>query len=72
MKSYLTFREIKFTGKTYEWMILNGVHDLGRIRWHAPWRRYCFYPNPCSIWDYGCLREVAAFIDAEMAKRKAA
>lgn len=28
---------------------------IGVIKWYGPWRQYCFYPSPMSVWSDGCL-----------------
>lgn len=43
---------------------------LGRIRWRASWRRYVFHPEDDSLFDAGCLREIAVFLDARMGERR--
>jgi hypothetical protein len=47
-------------------------NTLGYISWYAPWRGYTFHPAHDTLYSAGCLRDVAAFIDGEMAKRRAA
>lgn len=49
----------------------DGLHFLGEIRWHAPWRKYCFYPCPSTIFETQCLKDIIAFINYLMAERKA-
>ena len=34
---------------------------LGVIQWNAPWRQYCFYPEPNCIWSTSCLDTVQDF-----------
>lgn len=72
MKSYLRFELTANTGKTFVWCVESGGYRIGTISWHSPWRRYCFFPERQTVWDRNCLSEVIEFIDAEMAKRKAA
>lgn len=43
---------------------------LGQIRWFSPWRRYCFYPYPNSIYDAKCMGELISKIDELMSKRQ--
>lgn len=35
---------------------LNDI-EIGEIKWYAPWRKFCFYPDN-SIWDTKCLEEL--------------
>lgn len=66
----LTYRNIRDTGKTLMWSVFSGEVLLGEIKWHAPWRRYCFYPHNFTLFDRSCLAELIAFIDAQMQTRK--
>ena len=72
-KSELTFRDAGSSpsGKTRRVRVVNsrGIY-LAAIAWHAPWRRYTVLPVDGTIWDAGCLREVAAQLDRMMAERQ--
>ncbi len=37
--------------------------ELGLVKWHSPWRRYCFFPSPGTLFDAACLRETADFCE---------
>lgn len=72
---FLHFREDALytqTHATKRWWIvsLQGGVVLGEIKWHAPWRRYCFFPAETTIFDLTCLNEVTKFIDERMKERK--
>ncbi len=71
---YLVFREARATGKTKRWDVMSktGGYRLAQIRWHGAWRQYCFYPEPTTVWNVGCLGDVQNFIDHQMALRKKA
>jgi len=30
---------------------------LGFVRWYGAWRQYCFYPEPETIFNKGCLND---------------
>ena len=66
----LTFAQIGDTGKTFLWTVNNGAVRLGEIRWYAPWRRYCFFPQSQTLFDAACLLELIWFIRDKMAERK--
>lgn len=71
MKSFLTFSNCRsYSGKTFVWDVLSGVVRLGEVKWYAPWRRYCFYPDRETLFDRNCLCEVVEFIDEQMKARK--
>ena len=31
---------------------------IGEIKWYAPWRKFCFYPDADTVWDSKCLTEI--------------
>lgn len=33
--------------------------ELGLIAWYSPWRQYVFYPEDATLWNPGCLDEIA-------------
>lgn len=59
--------------KTYVWDVVakEGPALLGRISWWGPWRKYAFFPMPTTLFEPTCLRDIASFIDARMAERRA-
>lgn len=71
---YFTMERVptKKKRKTSVWLCTN--HDgtlLGRVTWYAPWRRYVFdVVEEGLIFDTQCLRDIADFIDAQMARRQ--
>lgn len=72
---YLSFvknERLSAYGKTDVFNIIGirGIEPLGRIKWHAPWRKYCFFPRAEILWDTNCLGEVVTFINKLMDERK--
>jgi hypothetical protein len=69
---YLSFVEIKDTGKTKVWHVYSKSSGkvLARISWHGPWRQYCFMPMSMTIWNKGCLEDINKFITEQMDARK--
>lgn len=43
---------------------------LGSIAWYGPWRQFCFYPSPETIFNVGCLRDIEDQIGLLMAERR--
>ena len=44
---------------------------LGGIKWHGPWRQYCFYPENCDvILNSTCLEDITDTIKSLMDARK--
>jgi hypothetical protein len=71
---YLRFVDVgaSLTGKTRIWRVLNATSmiELGCVKWMAGWRRYSFCPKSLTVYDAGCLHEIAAFIEQQMEARK--
>lgn len=66
------------SAKTRIWGVLSSrwitprgtvIDTLGTIKWYAHWRRYVFFPEPSTLYDAGCLAEIAAFIKQQMEVR---
>lgn len=59
--------------KTQRWGIYSAKHGsrLGEVRWHGPWRQYCFFPED-ALFNVGCLQEIATFLHRKMEARRAA
>ena len=70
---YLRFVDVgaSLTGKTRIWRVLNAATavELGVVKWWSHWRRYTFCPALMIIFDVGCLREIATFIEQQMEAR---
>lgn len=43
---------------------------LGIIKWYAPWRQYCFFPDSGCVFSKGCLNDIENFIQELMDKRQ--
>jgi hypothetical protein len=58
--------------KTKTWCVKNqyGHEDIGYIQWHAPWRKYSFFPISNTIFEEVCLREIAEFIERKTKEHK--
>jgi len=57
--------------RTRRWAVSSQGHELGEVRWYAPWRRYAFYPVGGTLYDAACLAELAAFCQRQTEVRKA-
>ena len=70
---YLRFEELEAKPKTKRFAVRNKTSDfiLGYVKWHGPWRRYCFFTiDVFLIFDTGCLADITDFINKLMAERK--
>ena len=72
VSKYLRFVLIGDTGKTQVYNVLSVTQGsiLGRLLWYGPWRQYVFEPQPDTVWNKDCLREVAEYLDNLMAARR--
>jgi hypothetical protein len=43
-------------------------HDLGEIRWHAPWRKYAYFPDASTLYEPDCLEDLASFCRGQTKK----
>ena len=58
------------SGKTVIYDVFNADVNLGEVRWHGPWRKYCFYPKDNRLFDRSCLMEIVGMLDEQMKARK--
>lgn len=70
---YLRFELVRRPGrKTMTWVVVSqssGV-KLGEIRWHSPWRQYCFFPSSETIFNVECMNDIVDRIETIMRWRK--
>ena len=69
---YMEFDLVGDTGKTEIWNILSKSSEfvLGQIKWYGPWRQYCFFPSPNSVFNPICMDDINKFIRKLMKKRR--
>ena len=72
MSKYMIFHLVGDTGKTEIWNILSKSSEfvLGQIKWYSPWRQYCFFPSPNSVFNPTCMDDINKFIKELMRKRR--
>lgn len=58
--------------KTHVWLVWtkDGAITLGRVRWFSRWRQYCFQPEPHTVFERQCLRDIATFCEDETKKHR--
>lgn len=62
------------SGLTKRWVVRNirSGENCGEIRWHGPFRGYCFFPTDGFLFDASCLHAIAEHLEGvNSAKRKA-
>jgi hypothetical protein len=71
---YLKFKHERRLPKTSTWMVQATEDEngflLGIIKWHGPWRKYCFFPEGNTLFCPDCLNEVINFINEQMQLHK--
>jgi hypothetical protein len=70
---YLSFVEQEPKAKTKVFHVMNKINGdpLGSIKWHVPWRKYCYFTYcPGLVFDAGCLADIQDFINRLMLERK--
>ncbi len=61
---YITFNRTVDNKKTQVWNVdltRTGL-PLGVIKWYAPWRQYCFFPEPDTVYSASCMNVIQNFI----------
>lgn len=58
---YILFEEQPVEKKTRIVTVRNrrSLAPLGELRWHGPWRQYCFFPQGDTIFNPGCMERIA-------------
>ena len=64
---YMTFALVGKTAKTNIWAVNNRSSGgrLGMVKWYGPWRQYCFFPEPDTVFNKGCLTIIMGFMVRE-------
>ena len=66
----LNDRRLKAKTDTWEVWSLGDASYIGQVRWHSPWRKYCFFPSSAIAMESDCLRSIAEFVDRESEKHR--
>lgn len=69
---YINFELLEKREKTSIYICLSNKSrdSLGLIKWYGPWRQYCFFPSPNTIFNRGCNTDINDFITQLMDERK--
>jgi len=41
--------------KVYSIQTIESDLEIGTIKWHPAWRKYCFFPDGDTVWSTSCL-----------------
>lgn len=58
---FVLIEQKKKTG-VYECKNNNCGDVLGIVKWHGPWRQYCFFPTGPAVYSTGCLSDINDFM----------
>jgi len=70
---FICFEELEVKTKTKSFMVKNKMtgYLLGRVKWYALWRKYCFFVDYGDlVFDTGCLADIQDFINNLMLERR--
>jgi len=62
---YIHFVEVSGAGSAIKrFSVRNNKsrEQLGLVRWYGQWRRYCFFPEPCCVFNADCLSDIREFM----------
>ena len=70
---YLTFELMpEQSSKTSAWFCKNKRSGtvLAHVKFHPPWRQYCFFPVIQAVYNKGCLSDISDFLNQLQEERK--
>jgi hypothetical protein len=73
MAKWIKFKPLdqeKRITKRWQVLAIQGETELGIVSWYSGWRRYCFFPNPQTLYEQDCLRDIATFCEEETTTHK--
>ena len=61
---YIYFIKVDEKTKTSVWDCLSkkSTNLLGQVKWYCPWRQYCFYPEPDTVFNATCNEDINDFM----------
>ncbi len=62
---YIHFVKTKDLPKTSVYSCRNkrSSIELGTVKWHGPWRQYCYFPTIQAVHNIGYLKDITNFIE---------
>jgi hypothetical protein len=58
------------TDTWHVWSLKEPRAHLGIVKWYGGWAKYVFFPGAATLYEEDCLRDLAAFIEAETLKQR--
>lgn len=61
---HIYFVKVADKPKTSVWYCRSEISNdlLGIVKWYSPWRQYCFYPEPNTIFNPSCHKDIDDFM----------
>lgn len=58
--------------RTDQWEVIttSSCETVGLVKWFGRWRAYAFFPNPETVYERQCLRDIADFCEKETYKHR--
>lgn len=76
MSKYIAFEQEPqpAKAKTRRWTVVSrvGASALGQVAWFPRWRKYVFVPAASTVFDQGCMRDIADFCENQTLAHKVA
>lgn len=62
---YIHFVETRLLSQTsiYECRNNKSGETIAKIKWYSVWVQYCFFPEQFSVYNLGCLNDIANFME---------
>jgi hypothetical protein len=72
--NWIEFVEIDRKPKTVVWAVMSKdtASHVGFVQWHGPWRKYCFFPEFNTIFEWDCMRSIAEFCEQKTKEHREA
>jgi hypothetical protein len=71
---WISFHLQSETEKTQKYDVLTKEYHpnkkLGEIKWFGRWRTYAFFPEPDTVFEKQCMKDITNFIEDLILKRK--
>jgi hypothetical protein len=70
---WLIFSLYEDTGKTLKYNIYTKempMLKLGEVKWFGRWRQYAFFPEPETVFEKHCMKDITNFLELLMEERK--
>lgn len=70
---WIKFSLTEDTGKTKKYFVSTNDFEsikLGEVKWFGRWRQYAFFPEPDTVFEHQCMKDIVVFMEDLMQQRK--